>query len=120
MGCQDQEKKLFRQDFEAAIRNVKGKEKLIIRADMNGSEGKRREGYEEIHGGHGFGINEDGEYILEMAQSFELACMNTWFQKLDKHQINYESGVGSQIDYILVREQDKKNVMNCQEILRED
>lgn len=42
--------------------------------------GKRRDGYEEVHGGHGFGIrNEGGEYVLEMAQSFELVCMNTWF-----------------------------------------
>ena len=30
--------------------------------------------------------------ILEMAPSFELVCMNTLFQKLDKHLITDESG----------------------------
>lgn len=72
--------------FEDAIRTVREEEKLIIGADMNGMVGKRRDGYQEVHGGRGFGIrNEDGDYILEMAKSFELACMNTWFQRLDKY-----------------------------------
>ncbi|XP_066971908.1 craniofacial development protein 2-like [Macrobrachium rosenbergii] len=82
VGCQEQEKELFGQEFEAVIRE---EERLIIGADMNGRVGKRRDGYKEVHGGHGFGIrSEDGDYILETAQSFELACMKTWFQKLDK------------------------------------
>ncbi|XP_066958927.1 uncharacterized protein [Macrobrachium rosenbergii] len=88
---------------------------------MNGTLGKRRDGYEEVHGGHGFGIrNEDVDYILEMAQSFALACMNIWFQKLDKYLIMYESGgVQSQIDHILVRGADKGNVTNCKVNLEE-
>ncbi|XP_064080646.1 uncharacterized protein LOC135197513 [Macrobrachium nipponense] len=46
MGCQEQEKELFRQEFEALIRTVKYELKLIIEADMNGRVGKRRDGYE--------------------------------------------------------------------------
>ncbi|XP_064078508.1 uncharacterized protein LOC135195936 [Macrobrachium nipponense] len=46
MGYQEQEKELFRQEFEAAIRKVKEEEKLIIAADLNGREGKRGDGYE--------------------------------------------------------------------------
>ncbi|XP_064109086.1 uncharacterized protein LOC135217276 [Macrobrachium nipponense] len=99
---------------------MKEEEKLII-ADMNGRVGKRRDRYVEIHRGHGFGIrNEDGDYLLEMAQSFELVCMNTWFQKLDKYLITYESGgVSSQIDYTLVRGANKNNVTNYKVILGE-
>ena len=121
MGCEEQEKEAFRNVFETAIRTVKEEEKLIIGADLNGRVGRRRDGYEEVHGGHGFGVrNEDGEYILEMAHSFELACMNTWFQKFDRHLITYESGgIESQIDYILVRREDKRNVTNCKVILGE-
>ena len=64
--------------------------------------------------------NEDGDYVLEMAQSFELSCMNTCFQKTDKHLVTYESGgVESQIDYILVRGDDKSNVVDCKVILGE-
>ncbi|XP_064078491.1 uncharacterized protein LOC135195917 [Macrobrachium nipponense] len=119
MGCQEQEKELFRQEFEAAMRTVK--EELIIGADMNGRVGKRRDGYEEVQGSHGFEIrNEDGDYLLEMAQSFELVCMNTWFQKLDKFLISYESGgVQSQIYYILVRGANKSNVTSCKVMLGE-
>ena len=49
MSCQEQEKEVFRREFEATIRTVKEEEKLIIGADMNG-----RGGYEEIYGGHGY------------------------------------------------------------------
>ncbi|XP_068219195.1 uncharacterized protein [Palaemon carinicauda] len=120
IGCHEQEKLLFRQDFESTIRTVKEEQKLIIGADMYGRVEKRNDGYKDVHGGHGFGTrNEDGAYVLEMAQSFELECINTWFQ-LDKHLITYESGgVESQIDYILVRKADKKSVMNCKVILGE-
>ena len=121
MGCQDQEKEAFRHELEEVMRTVKENDRLILGADMNGRVGKRRDGYEEVHGGHGFGVrNEDGEYVLEMAQSFEMVCMNTWFQKLDKHLVTYESGgVESQIDYILVRREDKRNVLDCKVILGE-
>ncbi|XP_064103331.1 uncharacterized protein LOC135213280 [Macrobrachium nipponense] len=103
------------------IKAMKEEEKLIIGADKNGRVGKRRDGYEEVHGDHGFGIrNEDGDHLLKMAQSFELACMTTWFQKLDKYLITYESGgVQSQIDFVLVRGADRSNVTNCKVIVGE-
>ena len=121
MNYQDQVKEAFRQELEEALRSIKEEDKLILGADMNGRVGRRRDQYEDVHGGHAFGIrNEDGEYVLEMAQSFELACMNTWFQKLDKHLVTYESGgVESQIDYIMVRGEDRKNVVDCKVILGE-
>ncbi|XP_064122692.1 uncharacterized protein LOC135226941 [Macrobrachium nipponense] len=121
MGFQEQEKELFRQEFEVVIRTVKEEEKLKVGAVMNGRVEKRRDGYEEGHGGHGFGIrNEDGDYLLEMAQSFELACLNTGFQKLHTYLISYESGgVQGQINYIRVRGAEKSNVTNCKVILGE-
>ena len=68
MVCQEQEKETFRQELQTAIRMVRDGEKIIIEADMNGSVGKRRTGY-EVHGGHSFVVrNEDGEYELGMAQ----------------------------------------------------
>ncbi|XP_068209296.1 uncharacterized protein [Palaemon carinicauda] len=71
--------------------------------------------------GHGFRIrNEDEEYTSEVTLSFELACLNTWFQKLNRPLITYESGaVESQIDDILVKGADKNNVMNCKAIFGE-
>ncbi|XP_064117891.1 uncharacterized protein LOC135223356 [Macrobrachium nipponense] len=121
MGCQEQEKELPRQEFEAVIRKVREEKKLIIGVDMIGRVGKRRDGYEKLHRGHVFGTrNELGNYKLEMAQSFKLACMNTWFQKLDEYLVTYESGgVQGQIDYILVRGANKSTVTNCKVILGE-
>ena len=52
MGCNEEEKDLFREKLEAVIRTVKDGERIIIGADMNGRVGMRRDGYEEVHGGH--------------------------------------------------------------------
>ena len=82
-AASDHKKNVFRQKLEAIVRTVKEDEKLIMGVDMNYRVEKRRNGYEEVHGGHRYGIRkEDRKYILEMAYSFELVCMNTWFQKL--------------------------------------
>ena len=121
MGCSDEEKELFRERLEALIRTVKDGERIILGADMNGRVGMRRDGYEEVHGGHGFGVrNADGEYVLEMAESFELLCANTWFKKEERHLVTYESGgIQSQIDYLMVKRSDKASIVDCKVILGE-
>ena len=52
-----------------------------------------------------------------MAQSFELACMNTSFQRLDKHLTYVSAGVKSLMDYIMVKGRDKGEVIDCKVIL---
>ena len=61
MGYQEEEKVVFREELEATVRVVKEEDKVILGADMNGRVGRIRDGYEEVNGGHGFGIrNDDG------------------------------------------------------------
>ena len=45
---------------------VDEKEVIILGGDMNGHVGKTTAGYEDVHGGFGYGVrNAEGECILE-------------------------------------------------------
>jgi hypothetical protein len=71
--------------------------------------GESNEGFKRVRGGKGYGKrNEEGEHMLEMAESTDLFVANTAFQKRDEHKITFKSGNNrSQIDYILVRRRDR-------------
>ena len=57
--------------------------------------------------------NTEGERILELAVEHDLVVGNTHFHKKDNHLITYHSGGNSsQINYILVRKSDFKEVRN--------
>jgi len=90
----------------------------VIGADMNGHVGLEAGGYEGVHGGHGFGDrNEEGSNLLEMAEGLDLVVVNACFQKKEEHRITYRSGpYASQIDYLLVRQVDRKCVYYCKVI----
>ena len=61
--------------------------------------------------------NEDGQRILESAESLDMIITNTWFEKRKEHLITYCSrGRQSQIDYIITRREQKKAVINCKVI----
>src|SRR6218665_2194181 len=87
-------------------------------ADMNGHVGTDINGYEQVHGGHGYGMrNEEGERFLEMAQGLDLTIMNTYFKKPEEQKITYRSGTrSSQIDFLLVRNEDRKQIRDCKVI----
>ena len=98
-------------------------ETLVICGDFNNHVGKVANGYEGVHGGHGYGSrNTEGKRILEFAVAHNLVVGNT-FPKKDNHLITYHSGGNSsQIDYILVRKSDFKQVCNikvipCEEVV---
>jgi len=51
---------------------------------MNGQVGARKDGFEGVHGGYGYGDrNEEGEMLLEFADAMKLVVANTRFQKVD-------------------------------------
>jgi hypothetical protein len=83
--------------------------------DMWGAEAL---GFEEVHGGHGFGNrNLEGELLLEFAEVMNLIVTNTWFQKGDRQKITYESGANrTVIDYVLVRRYDRVAVSDVKVI----
>ena len=82
---------------------------------MNAHIGNGNNAIGRIHGGDAFGEgNEDGEKIVDLALSFDLVIGNTIFRKKNEHLIAYCSGDrASQIDFILYRRKDIKDIRNC-------
>ncbi|XP_049855260.1 uncharacterized protein LOC126335835 [Schistocerca gregaria] len=73
---------------------------------------------QSTHGRHGFGEkNDDVQHILNFSEAHNLAIANTWFKKRDSHLITYYSRTNAmQIDYILVRRRDLKDVLDTKVI----
>ena len=112
----------FYDQLHDTIRKVSDAETIVICGDLNGHIGKDANGYEGIHGGHGYGIrNKEGENILEFAVAHNLFIGNSCFTKKDSHLIMYQSGGNSsQIDYVLVRKSDLKLVRDIKVIPGEE
>ena len=116
--CKASEKEEFLEQLEDLVRPVNRSEKCFIGADLNGNVGEKKDGFERVHGGFGFGRrNEEGEEILHFAQGLDLSIVNTNFKKKEEHNIRYKSyPYESQIDYILTRREDAKEVKDCKVI----
>jgi len=57
--------------------------------------------------------NEEGSDLLEMAQGLDLAIVNMCFKNKEEHLITYRSGPhASQIDFIVIRQKDRKYVQD--------
>jgi hypothetical protein len=104
-GRSEQEKDTFWDMMYSECLKIPEKEVLMIGGDLNGHVGASKEGYQEIHGGFGFGNrNKEGVRILDFAVAMDLVICNTRFQKEDSKLITYSSGeVKSTVDYILIR-----------------
>ena len=107
-----------RRKLEDYIANVPRNERLVISGDMNAHVGESAEGFEEIHGGRGFGRrNQEGERFLELSEAMNLVVLNTQFVKRRSHLVTYKSGQNeTQIDYILIRKEDKTLATDCKVI----
>jgi hypothetical protein len=121
MGCAQEEKDSFWKSFDSAMQGIEREEKVVIGGDLNGRVGKVRGGYERIHGGCGYGDrNEEGGEVLRFAEAYDMALVNTYFKKPERHLITFKSGrVQSQIDYVMVRRNELKKVKDCKVILGE-
>ena len=121
-ALQNEEKEAFFDNFEQKVRKIPDEEKVIICEDVNAHIGRISEGFKNTHGGFGYGQkNDDGERTLEVAQSLDLIFANTLFKKKEEHLVTYKSGGStSQIDFILVKRKDRKEILNCKVIPGED
>lgn len=86
----------------------------MIVKDLNRYSGKDKyiaSGYDGIHEGVGYGAEcLEGEKILEMGPALDMTVCNTFFKKC---VITYTSGHSkTQIDYIMVKNNDRKRVRN--------
>ena len=113
-GLSELEKDQFYEQLETATRQA---ETVIIGGDLNGHVGMN--GRESTsHGNIGLSErNEEGDRVVEFANTFDLVIANTWFTKTRNQLITFKSGNSeSQIDYILTNRRHLKDIINCKTI----
>ena len=90
--------------------------------DWNGHVGAAADGYENVHGGRGYGDrNTEGERILEFATANDLVIGNTLFIKRESHLVTFQSaGRKTQIDYVLYSRKLRNAVTNVKVIPGEE
>jgi hypothetical protein len=93
-------------------------EKLFIGGDLNGHIDSTRIGFDGVHAGFGYeSRNKEGEGILNFTLAYDLFVMNTLFRKRDSHLVTFSSGQHySQIDFILMRREDRHACLDCKVI----
>ena len=121
-GRPDAEKDIFYDQLNSIIAKVPSNEVLIPGGDWNGHVGVSADGFEEVHGGFGFGErNEEGDRLLEFAVAHDLVIGNTIFKKRDSHLITFQSGDhNTQIDYVLFRRSLRKCIQDVKVIPGEE
>ena len=113
-GLPELVKDQFYEQLETVTRQA---ETVIIGGDLNGHVG--RDGRESTSRGNiGLGErNEEGDRVVEFANTFDLVIANTWFTKTRNQLITFKSGNSeSQIDYILTNRRHLKDIINCKTI----
>ena len=120
-GRQQEEKDDFLKKLEGVIRTISINEMIVIGGDFNAQVGGWSPEYLEEHGKHAFGVgNKEGERLLESLQALELFAADTGFKKKQEQLITYRSaGHDTQVDYILVRKENKKRIKNAKVLLFE-
>ena len=64
--------------------------------------------------------NKEGSMIVDFAKRMDLAIVNTYFKKKDEHMVKYKSGgKNTQIDYVMCRSRDLKEMCNCKVMVNE-
>ncbi|KAG5604170.1 hypothetical protein H5410_025662 [Solanum commersonii] len=108
-GLDEEAKKLFYEDLDEVVKGIPNTEKIIIGGDFNGHIGATSNGFDDAHGGFGFGErNGGGTSLLDFAKTFELVIANSCFPKKENHLVTFRSSVAkTQIDYFLLRKGDR-------------
>lgn len=121
-GRKEEEKDLFWEEMNDLMAGISEKEMVVVGGDLNGHVGKESTGYEEVHGGNGYGErNKDGERILDFGITWDMRIYNTWFKKKTCHLITYESGgVKSTVDYIIAKRKSHKCFKNVRVFCNEE
>ena len=110
-----EEKNDFSQDLDGLIESISKQEILVLGADLNGHVGKGNIGAEEIIWRYSAGTrNKEESMVVDFAKRMDLAVVNIYFKKKDKHRVTYKSGgKGTQVDYVMCRRRDLKEMCDC-------
>ena len=116
-----EEKNDFWEDLDGFLESVIKEERIALGADLNGHVGEGNIRDEEIMRRYGAGTrNKKGSMAMDFAKRMDLAIVNTYFKKKDKHRVTYKSGGKStQIDYVMCRRRNLKEMCDCMVIVIE-
>ncbi|KAK3565142.1 hypothetical protein QTP86_000247 [Hemibagrus guttatus] len=121
VGCELEEKERFWSELDEVMESIPTGERVVIGADFNGHVGEGNTGDEEVMGK--FGVKErnlEGQMVVDFAKRMDMAVVNTYFQKREEHRVTYKSGGrGTQVDYILCRRGNLKEISDCKVVVGE-
>lgn len=104
----------FYNDLENLIQNIPNSDKIIILGDMNSRVGQDAELWPGVIGRQGMGkMNKNGLRLLTFCAENRFAITNTFFQMKNRYKATWlhpRSKHGHQIDFIIVKRQDLKDV----------
>ena len=109
-------------DFlDGLIESISTEERIVLGADFNGHVGEGNIGDEEIMGRYGAGTrNKEGSMVVDFGKRVDLAIVSTYFKKKDEHRVMYNSaGKNTQVDYVMCRRGNLKEMCDCKVILNE-
>ncbi|XP_059313140.1 uncharacterized protein LOC132064241 [Lycium ferocissimum] len=114
----EEEKRCFWEDLDEMVGGIPPTEKLFIGGDFNGHIGSISGGYDDVHGGCGFGDRNGGAVaLLDFAKAFGLVVANSSFPKKEEHLVTFHSSMAkTQIDFLLLRKGDKGLCKDCKVI----
>ena len=97
------------------MESISKQEIIVLGADLNGHVGKGEIGAEEIMRRYSAGTrNKEESMVVDFAKRMDLAIVNIYFKKKDKHRVTYKSGGKStQVDYVMCRRRDLKKMCDC-------
>ncbi|XP_070054014.1 uncharacterized protein [Nicotiana tomentosiformis] len=121
-GLNEEGKRRFWEDMDEMVHGILHTEKLFIGEDFNCHIRTTSGGYDDVHGGFGFGDrNGGGTSLLDFARAFDLVISNSSFPKKREHLATYRSSVAeTQIDYLLYRKSDRGLCKDCKVIPSEN
>ena len=120
-----EEKNDFWEDVDGLIESVSKQERIVLGADLNGHVSEGNIGDEEIMGRYGAGTrNKEGSMVVDLAKRMDLAIVNTYFKKKDEqgylYRVTYKnSGKSIQIDYVMCRRRNLKEMCDCKVMVNE-
>ncbi|KAF7710698.1 hypothetical protein C0J45_1885 [Silurus meridionalis] len=115
VGCEMGEKEKFWSELDEVVESVPRNERLVIGADFNGHVGERNRCDEAVMVKYGLKEkNVKGQMVVNFAKMMEMAVVNTYFKKKEDHRVMYKSGGRcTQVDYILCRRCNLKEIGDC-------
>uniref|UniRef100_A0A0B7BR26 Endonuclease/exonuclease/phosphatase domain-containing protein n=4 Tax=Arion vulgaris TaxID=1028688 RepID=A0A0B7BR26_9EUPU len=110
----DEEIEKYYEDLQQILKQVKTTDILIIMGDMNSKIGKGK--YKNIVGQYGLGTrNERGDRLIQFCEENNMVICNTFYQQESRRLYTWKSPGDrkrNQIDFIMIRNRFKNNVMN--------